>query len=304
MSSVHRISREQVIYAMSRDNPPVLTVDSGERLLFETCDCFQDQIVSENTPFEGVDWARINPATGPVFVRDAEPGDVLAVDIEQIEVGERAVMVTAPGLGILGDRFTEASIRSMAIEGGQVLMPGGFRLPLRPMIGVIGTAPAGEPVSCGTPDAHGGNMDCKLISAGHTLYLPVQVPGALLALGDLHAAMGDGEVSVCGLEVAGEVRVRLRVIKPEAGKVWPLPLLSTPSHAYTLGSAVQLDEAALLASRQMVDLLTRHGRMSEVDAVNLMSIAGNLQICQIVDPKKTCRFEMPQALLQQLGIAL
>ncbi|MDT8998231.1 acetamidase/formamidase family protein [Paucibacter sp. APW11] len=298
---MHRVSREQLVYAMSRHNKPVLEVDSGARLLFETCDCFQDQIEGEASRFDGVDWSRVNPATGPVSVRGAEPGDVLAVEIEHISVGPRAVMVTAPGLGIWGHRIEQPSIRSVPIIDGQALMPGGVTVPLRPMIGVIGTAPAGDPVPCGVPDAHGGNMDCKLICAGHTLYLPVQVSGALLALGDLHAAMGDGEVSVCGLEIAGEVQLRLHLIKQCP---WPMPMIATPEHVYTLGSAVTLDDAALLASRQMLALLNGQTRLGEVDALNLMSIAGNLQVCQIVDPQKTCRFEMPRAMLAQLGLTL
>src|SRR6185437_1497878 len=98
---------------------------------------------------------------------------------------------------------------------------------------------ADEPISCGTPDKHGGNMDSKVIREGTTLYLPVNVPGALLALGDLHAAMGDGEVAVCGLEIPGEVTVKVDVIK---GKEWKLPMAKTADHLYTIASEKLLDD--------------------------------------------------------------
>src|SRR6185437_13220666 len=100
---------------------------------------------------------------------------------------------------------------------------------------------ADEPISCGTPDKHGGNMDSKVIREGTTLYLPVNVPGALLALGDLHAAMGDGEVAVCGVEIAGEVTVTVEVIK---GQAWKLPLAQTADAVYTIASEKLLDDAA------------------------------------------------------------
>ena len=296
---MQRIDKTQRIYAMARDNPAVARVQPGERLVFETCDCFGDQIERESTPFDGLDWNHINPATGPVWVEGAMPGDVLAVDIEDIRFGTQAVMVTAPGLGLLGERLSAPVIRTIPIDGGEALMPGGVRLPLNPMIGVIGTAPAGEPVSCGTPDAHGGNMDCRLISAGHTLYLPVAVEGALLALGDLHAAMGDGEVSVCGLEIAGEVQLRVRLIRQPG---WPTPMIGTPTQVVTVGSAPTVDGAARLAGSQMLDFLRLGCDVPESDLLNLMSIGGQLQICQVVDPNKTCRFELPRRVLAQLGI--
>lgn len=146
------ITKDQVVYAMSRDNAPVATVSSGNEVLFETCNCFSDQITSADAVFNELDWQRINPATGPMYVEGAELGDALKVTIKRITLSSnQAVMVTAP---------------------------------------------AGEAISSGTPDSHGGNMDCKMITAGSTLWLPINVPGALFGLGDLHAAMGDGEVSV------------------------------------------------------------------------------------------------------------
>jgi amidase len=298
---VHRITRNHLIYAMSPWNAPVLTVKEGDRIIFETCDCFEDQIRDAHTPYTGLDWSRINPATGPVYVEGAQPGDVLAVQIERIELGNQAVMMTAPGLGVCGDQIAVPSVRIIPLENGFGTLSHGVRVPLKPMIGVIGTAPSSESVPCGVPDAHGGNMDCKIITEGTTLYLPVNVPGALFALGDLHAALGDGEVSVCGLEIAGEVTVKISVLR---NRVLPTPMAQTADTIYTIASAPLLDDAANLAARNMVSFVASETGLSTEDAVNLLSVAGDLQICQIVDLQKTCRYALPKAIAEQLEIVL
>jgi amidase len=174
-------------------------------------------------------------------------------------------------------------------------------LPVRPMIGVIGVAPSGAPVPTGTPGAHGGNMDCKRIVKGAVLYLPVFARGALFALGDLHAVMGDGEVAVCGLEIPGTVSVSFRVLK---GGTLPLPLLKEGNELMTLGSAETLDEAASLATRNMQDFLTGELRMERTAAAMLLSVEGELRICQIVDPLKTARMEISLEILRQCGYEL
>ncbi|AWN24248.1 acetamidase [Deinococcus irradiatisoli] len=296
--TTYTVPRDQLIYAMDAHNPPALRVPDGATLTFQTRDCFEDQIQDEGAPFTALDWNRVNPATGPVYVEGAEPGDALAIEIVKIEVGPQSVMVTGPGLGVEGQSLTEPSVRVYPIEEGHVTVAG-VKLPLRPMIGVIGTAPAGEAVSNGTPGDHGGNMDTKVIREGSTLWLPVNVPGGLLALGDLHAGMGDGEVSVCGLEVPGEVTLRVRLVK---ACPYPLPMVQTGEHLYTVASALTLDEAAERAARQMSTFLQAEAGLSRADAIGLMSAAGNLQISQVVDPLKTCRFELSLDILAQLGV--
>ncbi|MGC7871080.1 acetamidase/formamidase family protein [Desulfosporosinus sp. FKB] len=300
---MYRIKRDQIVYEMSALNKPVLHVEEGATVIFETCDCFEDQIKSADTQFEALDWNRINPATGPVYVENAEPGDVLEVNIKQIKIAEQGVMLTGPQLGMLGDRLTQNVIRQIPIRNNKAVYNDRVEIPLKPMIGVIGTAPMGDAVACGTPGEHGGNMDCTIIGEGTILYLPVNVPGALLAMGDLHAVMGDGEVSVCGLEVSGEVTVTISVIKD---RQLPVPFAKTASSVYVISSAKTLDEAVLNATRKLVGLLTTltNHRVNDYDAVNLLSLTGNLQICQVVDPLKTVRFELKSAYLDQLGITI
>lgn len=207
------ISTDQVIYAFRPDNEPVLETEPDCEIIFQTKDCFSNQIQSEKDLFNAVSWSTINPATGPVAIKGAEPGDTLVVDIVSIKVPDKGVMITVPQMGGFGHRLTATETKIIPIEGGEAVFNERVRVPLAPMIGVIGTAPASEEIPCGTPGPHGGNMDTRLITTGSRLYLPVFVSGALLAMGDLHAVMGDGEVSICGVEIPGEIVVKVALIK-------------------------------------------------------------------------------------------
>lgn len=285
-----KVNKQHVIYAMSPENQPVWKVEPGDVVTFETCDCFEDQIQSADTAFQELDWNRINPATGPVYVEGAEPGDILVVHIQRIKINDQGVMVTGPNLGVMGFDLQEISIKMIPIQDGKAVLSDKLHIPINPMIGVIGTAPAEEAISCGTPGDHGGNMDCKQMREGTTLLLPVNVPGALFALGDLHAAMADGEVAICGVEIAGEVTVKLDVLK---GKQWPLPMAVTAEHVMTIASEKELDKAADRAVINMVQFLHEELGMEKAEATFLLSAAGDLRICQIVDPLKTARMELP-----------
>jgi len=296
-----KLTRDTVFYAFAADLKPVLEIEPGERVLMETHDCFCGQIRSAADTLDDLDWERVNPATGPVYVRGAQPGDVLAVEIEEIQVADQATMVAVPGAGALGDVITETETRVFRVEGDQVVFNERVRLPLKPMIGVVGVAPQGEPVPNGTPDAHGGNMDCTLIGAGCTVYLPVNVEGALLGMGDMHAVMGDGEIVVCGMEVGGEVTFTTRVLK-EAGL--PTPFLETADLVAAVHSALTIDEATDGAIHRMAQFLTEMAGIPLNEAGMLMSVAGELKFCQVVDPLKTVRFEFPKAVLSEYGFSM
>ncbi len=263
-------------------------------MIVETWDCFGGQIKTEEDKFESVGWDRINPATGPLFIEGAEPGDTLAVDILDIEVGDRGVMTAVPGMGAAGERIRESVTMIVPVRTGLVHF-GSLIFEARPMIGVIGTAPANDRIPTGTPGPHGGNMDSKVIVKGSTVYLPVAVHGALLAMGDLHALMGDGEVLICGVEVPGRVTVSTRLLKK---RTFPCPLIETDSAYYVVHSAETLDEAATGALRHAVDLMVECTGLSPEESLALLSIKGNLQISQVVDPLKTVRMEVPKTILR------
>ncbi len=292
------IPRTNVIYSMSPDNSPAAYAESGEIVIFETLDCFGGQITNEDQHLGGINWERINPATGPLYVYSAEPGDTLRVEIQKIELDCQAAVVEAPDEGITGAELTEEATKIVPVRDGRVYFNDKLSFEISPMIGVIGTAPEKESILTGTPGAHGGNMDCTRIGEGTVLYLPVNVKGALLAMGDMHAIMGDGEVCVCGAEIGGAITVRVTVIK---GRKMPLPFLVTKDRFMTICSADTLDIAASDATLAMRGFLISGLGMDIHSAGMLMSLCCDLRICQAVDPQKTCRMEVPVNIAEQYG---
>lgn len=298
---MENVSCQTSIYAFSSKNKPVKVVASGTTLEIETYDCFTNQIQSEITEVNSIDWAQINPATGPIFVEGAQPGDVLKVKIEKIELGERGVMAVGPDLGVMGHRIEHFQAKIIPVRDGKALF-NSVEIPLNPMIGVIGVAPADEEeISCGTPGRHGGNMDNKMITEGAALYFPVFAEGALFGLGDLHAAMGDGEIGVSGIEIAGKVTVTLEVIK---GVSLNHPMLENDEVIAAIASAKTLDEAVKTAVEEMVDMIAAKTDLPLSEVTMLMSATGQAQICQVVDPLLTARFVVPKWVLEQLNVKL
>ena len=292
-----KISKTEQIYQMDKDNQPVAKVTSGSTIEFETADCFNDQIRCEKEGISSLNWDQINPATGPIYIEDAKIGDTLKVQIKKIEIADTGVMATVPGAGLLGDLVTEPQVKVMKVANGLVHFNEKIKIPTNPMIGVIGVAPAGEGISCGTPDVHGGNMDNKKITAGTTLYFPIFTDGALLAMGDLHAVMGDGEIMVSGVEVSGKVTVQVDVIK---NKTIQHPILETDSHYYTIASHVDLLEAVKIATIEMQKLVMEKLNLSFNEAGMLLSAIGDTEIAQVVDPLLTVRFALSKEILPDI----
>jgi amidase len=290
------ISKEKFVLIMSPNNEAVERIESGQTILFETYDCFSNQIQREDQPFSSVGWDKINPATGPLFVEGAEPGDTLKVEILEITVADQGVMAISPKMGALAGTVTDEKTKIIQIEDSKAKFSEKLELPIHPMIGVIGTAPKDEDIPTGTPKDHGGNMDCKKIVKGTTLYLPVNVAGGLLAMGDLHAVMGDGEVVICGLEIPGQVTVRVTVQK---GQKLPLPFLVDDNHVMAIASAETLDEASKKATKNMHTFLVEQLGMDVDEAAMFLSVGADLKVCQIVDPLMTSRMELPKWVLEK-----
>ncbi len=278
---------------------PVASIDPGSVVTFETLDCFGNQIKDENQPIDSIDWHRINPATGPVYVKGAQPGDSLKVSILQIEVANHGVMAAIPDCGVLGAQVKKSEIRRIPIKENMAYFCD-IPMEIKPMVGVIGLAPRAGEIPCGTPGPHGGNLDTNLVCPGNAIILPVQVPGALLAMGDIHARMGDGEVWVTGIEAAAKVTVRIEVLKNIA---FPEPVIINDQIAAFLSSAETLDEAVEKATQYAVDCLVQLG-MAFNDAGMLLSAIADLQISQVVDPLKTVRIVIPRYVLTKLGFQL
>ena len=291
----------KTLFSFDKDLEPVLKVPSGETVRIRTKDCFGNQLQGPEDQLSEIDWEVINPATGPIYVEGAVAGGTLKVHIDNIELDAQTSSCTGKDEGVCGDRFSDWATHFCKVEDGKVVWDERLSIPLAPMIGVIGVAPEGEPVNCGTPGKHGGNMDNTAIAAGATLYFPVAVDGALFGCGDMHAVMGDGEVSVSGAEVAGYATVTLTAL-PELSV--PNPLIENETHFGIIVSAESLDKAAELAVQQMVDLLASCTNESEADLVMLLSLVADVRVCQMVDPEKTVRFMVPKYVLDAIGFSL
>ncbi len=294
------LNDNQVFYAFAPTLTPLLSVAQNEQFCLDTRDCFANQLHSDDDTLDDLDWDNINPATGPVAIEGVKPGDVVRIDIKKLEMTGQSVMTTISGAGVVSG-VTEASTRVMDNDNGVLsisTVKGDLKLPLKPMIGVIGLAPAEGSVPNGTPGKHGGNMDCNLIGEGASLYLHAAVEGGLFGCGDAHALMGDGEVLVCGAETPARVTLTAAVVDvPQL----PTPFVETDELYAAIASAKTSDAAFKQAVDNMFDFLTGIVGLSQGDAGRLMSLVGNLKFCQVVDPEITVRFEFPKSVLAKLG---
>ena len=280
---------------------PVLTIDSGDNVKLETASgnprYFENLgVPKEKIPaelyavYEGVEGAGRGDHTlnGPIAVRGAEPGDTLEVRIKSVAVRlPIAGQGFRPGRGVLPDEFNYQKDRVLWIDlkDQSVEYAPGVKVPVKPFWGVIGVAP---PVSMGRvpsgpPNFFGGNMDNSDLGAGSTVYLPVQVAGGLLSIGDGHAAQGHGEVCVSAVETSlkGEIQV---ILHKQQNLKWPRA--ETPTHYMSMGLNVDLDEATRMATSQMLDFLVEKKGLTRENAYMLSSAAMDLTITQAVDGTK------------------
>src|SRR5579859_1026265 len=210
--TIHSVSEEQFQNAWDNAVPPVLTVSENETITIRTREASNGQILTDSGigAITELDFARVNPVHGPIAVQNARPGDVVQIDLHSIEVQSWGWTANIPGFGLLADEYAEPFLHiwDLDLERNTAQFRPGISVPLDPFIGVIGLAPAAPGQHSTVPPSRvGGNMDTRFMRAGTTLYLPVEVEGALFSLGDLHAAQGDGEICGTAIETAGEVTV-------------------------------------------------------------------------------------------------
>ena len=287
------ITKDKIRFGFDASFEAVETIDSGETVCFETQDCYAEQIDHDRKDFSLLDMKRNNPVTGPLHVNGAEPGDVLKIEVLDIIPDDHGVMCIRPNCGVY--EVVGCHCRRFPIKDGVIYFDGGIEIPVRPMIGVIGTCPT-EPCDTQSPGPHGGNLDINELGIGSTVYLPVSVPGALLAIGDCHAVQGDGETAICAMEMSAKVIVKVSVIKN--GSDIPTPFIETKEAVYTAHGDESLDIASVTAARKMHRYLTHKTGLTDTQASMLLSLVGNLRISQVVNPRKGCIMEFPKKYLE------
>lgn len=293
---------------------PVLTIDSGDTVRLETASgnpryferlgVPREKIPAElYAVFEGVEGTGRGDHTlnGPIAIRGAEPGDMIEIRILSVEVRlPIAGQGFVPNRGLLPDEFPYAKDRVLWIDLTRktVEYAPGVEVPVKPFWGVIGVAPPPSMgrVPSGPPNVFGGNLDNRDLGAGSTLYLPVLVPGALLSVGDGHAAQGYGEVCLSAVEASlkGEIQVLLH-----KGRTLRWPRAETATHYMTMGLDADLDEAAKIATREMLDFLVESKGLSRENAYMLASAAMDLVVTQAVDGTKGIHAMLPKAIFRK-----
>lgn len=289
--------KDKTITAFSSTMESNYTIELDETIEIETYDCYGGQINSPDILRPDIDLSIMNQATGPFYVNGLTTNDVLKIHIKDIELNEYGIMVTSKGLGILGQEIEEAETRLLHVDSNLIQLTEDLFIPVQSMIGVIGTAPATGSISCANPGEHGGNMDTKEIAPGNTLYLPVFQDGGLFALGDLHAAMGDGEMNGTGVEIGGKSTLHVSQVKD---KQISSPIVETDQHFMFISSSKTLEEAMEICALRVVNHLCEVLNLDFSIAYRLLSAMCDMKISQIVNQLVTVKIAVPKTLLAQL----
>ncbi len=281
-AKVRRLSKNAHFTLFESQRPAAYTVQPGELLLVECSHGLPGLVTRDGRFTKPGPGDTINPATGPIYVEGAKPGETLAIDLLEIRTGD---------WGYCAERVYE-------IKDGRVIVSPSTRLPVDPMLGVVGITPASGSMDTRRPAETGGNMDCRDVRARTTVVFTSQVPGALAGFGDAHALQGDGEIAGQGLETDAEVLLRFRILPQQLSK---RPVLLTPGYVYTIGAHEDLTEAAWQATEDMVALVERSSGRGDGESRVLVNLIGRLIVNQIVDPAKGARMEMPAWVFDRAG---
>jgi acetamidase/formamidase len=307
----HTIHRAHIHHGWNNAFPPRLTIAPGETVHFETVDASSGQLTQESTAADLVklDLARVNPVTGPVYVDGAKPGDALKITVLSLRPSGWGWTGNIPGFGLLTEQFPDAHLHHWHYDPGlkpAMYGPGG-RVPLKPMCGTIGVAPAEPGLHSIIPPRNvGGNMDVRDIAEGTELWLPIEVEGGLFSVGDTHAAQGDGEVCGTAIESPIDVSLKIELVKDARLRMprylTPGPVsrhLDAKGYEVTTGIGPDLMGGAKVAVAEMVELLARRFGYSPIDAYMLCSVCADLRISSIVDvPNWVVSYYFPRVVLE------
>ena len=300
----HILTADQKHNKFSKLIPPVLTVPSGAVIKAETSEASDGQLHAKAglDDLINIDFGPIHPLTGPVYVEEAEVGDILAVDVLKIELHDYGWQAIVAGFGFLTDRFPDPKLKVHAIDKVRKTMQFSDKvtIPLMPFAGVMGVAPdTEEMLSTIPPRENGGNMDDPSIVEGTTVYFPVLVKGGLFSIGDTHAVQGLGEVCGTALEAPMTITYRLRVLKDKPAI--KEPQYETDQYYAVTGFGDTIDKAAKKAVNFMIDHLVANYDISDEDAYMLCSLVGDLKIAEVVDvPNMLVTMHFPKSILAQL----
>ena len=304
----HVVGREQIHFKWDNSIPPVVEIENGETVHFDTEEVTAGQLQNGDpaTKLGDLDFDRLYPLGGPVYVKGAKPGDALEVEILELKPGSWGWSAILPGLGLLAADFEHPYVRYFELGDRKTAeLRHDIHIPIAPFCGTMGVATDEPgPIAVLPPTKGAGNIDTRHLTAGTKLYLPVFVPGALFSAGDCHAAQGDGEVCVTGIECPMTFSLRFNVVKGGALRPWSYHFLTPATPLQPRSDAMgyhavcalgpDLMENAQNSVRDTISWLQADHGLSREDAYILCSLAGDLRISQIVDqPNFGVSFYMP-----------
>jgi len=288
---MQRIPKTGLLYTYEPGRPAVATVQAGETVLVETRTAFDDAELIQGVEVRASESDRADPLTGPIHVAGAEVGDALAVHVERIDlVGDPVI---GPIRGCSALEWGPLPVDILQVRDGKILL-GPLELPIKPMIGCIAVSPASGVTPSTSVGDHGGNLDTRHIAPGSTVMLPVFEPGGGLVLGDCHALQGDGEMTGAPPETDAEVMIRVEIIK---GLTIERPRVLTADRFMTLASAETLERACALAVSDMVKAIASKTSLDADQAYVLLTLCGDLEFSQVVNPWSTVRVAVDRDLL-------
>lgn len=290
------LTKENLVYAHDPSIPPAIEIRPGELLEVETHDRFS-RIPEENELLyrDSEKRKRVSGVTGPIAIKGAKPGLVLRVEIVKLKLTQDfGVMLSIPGKGAFANKIPDHVVsRVFKIGNDFVYFNDQIRIRLSPMIGRIGLAPQQGAIPTETVGPHGGNIDNNQLKQGSSIYLPIFVEGGLLALGDFHAAMGDGESIITGVEVSGKATIRCEIIKNlKLGH----PAVLTPKDFMTIADGDSLEQAFKIALDNMACLIAEKLSLSYLDAAMLISAAADARVCEMVSPRVAVKVVIPRSI--------
>jgi acetamidase/formamidase len=299
-------------HGWDNSRPPVETIKPGSTVFFECLDSGAGHFKPGSTVADvsSLDFSKVNPVTGPIYIDGAEPGDALRITFDGYEPSGFGWTANIPGFGLLADQFKDPALTLWTYDKTSMapaLFSKNGRVPLKPFTGEIGVAPAEKGNHSVVPPRRvGGNLDIRDLTTGTVLYLPVEVKGALFSVGDTHAAQGDGEV--CGTAIESQMNVSLKFDLVKGANL-KMPRFTTSGpvtnhldakgYEVTTGIGSDLMEGARVAVSQMIDLLGQQQGLSAEDAYMLCSVCGDLRISEIVDmPNWVVSFYFPRIVFE------
>ena len=286
----------KVVYSFADNSSPIESLEAGETIIVEVQDIFNNQL-SKTNKIEEINFDKINPATGPFYIHQALPNTMLKVHILEINLDNKGIGVVVDGLGVLGTKVHRNEVYRYDLSGTTTMFEE-IPINLRPFISTIGVAPINK-TPCGTPGNHGGKMDCPHATVGATLYLPVQKKGAYLALGGLKAQQGLGQLAGSGIECSGEIKVKVDV----TNKFYlNMPIVKKEGFIRFLYSGKSLQTAIEQVTNEVATFIVENFNMSFNKAFHLVSILGDIEVYQLVNPNVTVGISLPKQIFDNYEI--